>query len=188
MLAYPISFGAFKSYLKNKRKMPFLKSTYDEYPLEARFYIYLGLYVQIFGLLEANIGSFLRLFIRDPKEREKVNKLQLHQKLFRLEECIQLEFATRKPKLASDFTLWISDLAKIRESRNKHVHGIWLLNRMCPEAPVEFKAISIFEGTGKPIPVDEEFRNISFAEFKAIVSNLESAFFALNNLRNKHNL
>lgn len=168
--------------------MPFLKNTYDDYPLEARFYIYLGLYVQIFGFLESNIGLCLGGFIQDPQEREKVNKLQLHQKLVRLDECIQLEFAREKPKLCSDFTRWISGLAKIRESRNKYVHGLWSLNPMRPGAPIEFRPISVFEGTEKKIPVAHEFRHLTFAEFKGIVSDLESAFNAFNNLRRKHNL
>lgn len=86
-------------------------------------------FINLYNLLEINIGLCLRLSPTNPELRatnKQLDSLSFHGKLQRLTKLVdQQAFATRKKGLRNEYHSWLQVMDETRTARNRYIHGYW---------------------------------------------------------------
>ena len=145
--------------------------------------------MQTFSYIELNVGLCIRRLVNQNDWKAAhplLDRLTTHQKLEALKELLFYRFSEDNPKLVSDFDEWFKKAAKIKSSRNRHVHGLWEYNRMIDDKPIQFRPIVWSPGVGKPISEKDEVLRLSFSEFEQIVKGMTTLLDEFSRLIQKY--
>ena len=163
------------------------KSNYNCSPLENRFYVALGRYMQSFSLLDLNLGLCIGVLVNRLDSRVAhpfLQRLSTHQKIRVFKELIFYKYANDNPTMFSDFDQWIKRAMDAKAGRNKYVHGVWQWISSNYKTPIRLTPISWAYG---PDPKKDERPDLdmTLSDFEEIVAEMTDVVVEFNELRGK---
>ena len=154
--------------------------------VEHEFAMAFARYVNLFNMLERNIGLCIRYKQVQPEFRataKQLDNLSFNGKLERLTTIVdQNGFDISKKGLKKDYARWLQLMDKSREARNLYVHGDWYV---CVEAkqPIQFTPLRWVEREN-----EDRTERMTMDEFLARMKELDHVSEQFHLLRQKYGI